>query len=156
MSYKKIKLLEYLDQCNKHVTRMLHAYEKISIFMPLNNKSYEQLTSDNIETIDQFLFRFSCLQDTMGENLFKAFLNLTGEETKNKTFLDILNRLEELDILEKTTWLELRELRNKAVHEYSQVTAEIIINLNLLYSKTHVINNIFKNLEKLSLKAINH
>ena len=86
---------------------------------------------------------------------FIAFLNLTCEETKNKTFLDILNRLEELNILEKTTWLELRELRNKAVHEYSQVTAEIIINLNLLYSKTHVINNIFKNLEKLSLKAIN-
>jgi len=49
--------------------------------------------------------------------LFSLWLELVGE--KQKTFLDNLNRLEKLGIIESTeTWLQLRGLRDQMVHEY--------------------------------------
>jgi len=35
------------------------------------------------------------------------------------TFLDILNRLEGLEIINKNRWLNLREVRNEIAYEYS-------------------------------------
>jgi hypothetical protein len=63
------------------------------MFMPLDAKRYQQLTDDEIEHIDQFLFRFAKLQDAMGEKLFLLILEFLKEEnTRNKPFIDILNR----------------------------------------------------------------
>ncbi len=36
------------------------------------------------ETIDAFIFRFSKMQDVMGEKLFPAILNVLGEEYRNR------------------------------------------------------------------------
>lgn len=69
-----------------------------------------RLTDDEIEHIDQFLFRFAKLQDAMGEKLFMLILEFLKEEhTRAKPFIDILNRLEQLGLLDdKNVWLELR------------------------------------------------
>ncbi|MCF6254130.1 MAG: hypothetical protein L3J38_05205 [Thiomicrorhabdus sp.] len=49
--------------------------------------------------------------------MFPLWLELVWE--KQKTFLDNLNRLEKLGIIESAeTWLQLRGLKNKMVHEY--------------------------------------
>ena len=42
-----------------------------------------------------------------------------GEETENKTFIDIFNKLEQLNIIEDyDKWLELRIVRNELSHDY--------------------------------------
>jgi hypothetical protein len=62
--------------------------------MPLDASRYQQLSDDEIEPIDQFLYRFTKLQDAMGEKLFLLILEFLKEEnTTNKPFIDILNRL---------------------------------------------------------------
>lgn len=76
------KLYYILYECNQHRKRMQSAYFKMNSFMPLDEKNYEDLSDDEIEHIDQFLFRFSKLQDTIGEKLFSVLLSLLGEKVK--------------------------------------------------------------------------
>ncbi len=59
--------------------RLNHAEAKMVLFMPLNADSYLTLSEDEIEHIDQFLFRFAKLQDTIGEKLIISILEYLQE-----------------------------------------------------------------------------
>lgn len=102
--------------------------------MPLTARSYEQLTDEEIGYIDQYLFRFAKLQDALGERLFKNLLIYLGEITENKSFIDIFNRLEQLNIIDDyDSWLELRAIRNELSHEYDDEVAENAVKINKIY-----------------------
>ena len=68
----------------------------------------------------------------MGAKLFKSVLLYEGENV-NKPFLDILNRLEVIDVISVDEWFEIRDLRNEIAHDYED-NDEIAINiLNTIY-----------------------
>ena len=117
----------------------------MSVFMPLDAKRYQQLTDGEIEHIDQFLFRFAKLQDAMGEKLFLLLLEFLKEEnTRNKPFIDILNRLEQLGILEdKNVWLELRKIRNNIAHQYEDEPQQAVEALNAIYAVKPILEEIY-------------
>ena len=56
--------------------------------MPLDTEQYNDLDGLQVSVIDQMIFRFSKLQDTMGEKLFPSILKLNGESVKKMTFID--------------------------------------------------------------------
>ena len=101
--------------------------------MPLSLESYQSLTDIERSFIDQLIFRLSKLQDTMGEKIFPFILIFSKEDVKKKTFVDVLNRLEELEIIDKTQWLKLREIRNNIAHEYSFNQHEVIESISMIY-----------------------
>lgn len=68
--------------------------------------------------MDQLLFRFIKLQDTVGERLIPATLSCLGELFEDWPMRDRLNRLEKLGYLDVDTWLAWREVRNRLAHEY--------------------------------------
>lgn len=113
--------------------------------MPLDENRYLQLMDDEIEHIDQFLYRFSKLQDTIGEKLFPLMLEFLKEEhVKNKPFIDVLNRLEQLGLLEdKNTWLELRKIRNNINHQYEDEAKQATEGLNAIYAAKPVLEKIY-------------
>ena len=114
MNTAKVKLEYTIKECDKHLLRLNSAHKKMGKFMPLTARSYEQLTDEEIGYIDQYLFRFAKLQDALGERLFKNLLIYLGEITENKSFIDIFNRLEQLNIIDDyDSWLELRAIRNE-------------------------------------------
>jgi hypothetical protein len=142
-----LKLLEAFAECARHSRWMLSAYHKVLPIFPLDINRYRILTDDEIEHIDQMVYRFSKLQDSMSERLFKSLLMFLEEEIKNKPFIDLLNRLEQLEILpSKDEWLRLRKLRNELSHEYSGEDEENIAVLNLLFDEIKIINNVFLSL----------
>jgi len=145
---KEIKesLNQKLYECNKHIEKLNIAKEYLKDIMPLSLDQYLKL--DNIQSsfIDQLNFRFTKLQDTIGESLFKKILILSKEDVKKMTFLDILNRLEGLELIDKNAWLNLRELRNEIAHEYSFNQDEIVDNLNLIYNKIDELIEIYQKL----------
>ena len=147
--FYKQKLLKIINECDKHLLRMQSASKKMSIFMPLSIKKYETLSEDEIEHIDQFLFRFSKLQDAMGQKLFKTLLLALDENIENLAFIDILNRLEKIAVLpDIAIWRELREYRNELSHNYdddAEITSKII---NNLYDKQEQIKIIYGNIKK--------
>lgn len=76
MSIEQIKIQKIINECDKHIKRMNNAYQKISPILPLNVEKYIVLSEDEIGYIDQYLFRFSKLQDTIEKRLFNAFVEL--------------------------------------------------------------------------------
>ena len=115
----KQTFIEKLHECNQHKKRLLIAKRYLSSVMSLNVKQYNTLDEVQMSFIDQMIYRFSKLQDTMGEKIFPAILMLFGEDVKKLTFIDRLNRLEELELLYKDEWMSLRKVRNEIAHEYS-------------------------------------
>lgn len=117
----------------------------MALFMPLDVNRYLQLTDDEVEHIDQFLFRFAKLQDGIGEKLFVAILEFLKEENlRSKPFIDILNRLEQLELLEdKNIWLELRKIRNSIAHQYEDEPKQATYALNSIYQMKATLESIY-------------
>jgi hypothetical protein len=139
------RIEKLLVQCDKHLARIKSAHSKMSAFMPLDAIKFQQLSDDEIEHIDQFLFRFAKLQDAIGEKLFVLLLEFLKEEnTKNKPFIDILNRLEQLGLLtDKNVWLELRKIRNNIAHQYEDEPQQAAEALNAIYLTQHTLEAIY-------------
>jgi len=113
------KLRETFETCEIHLNRLIFANSKVSKFLPLTLDSYSSLAEDTISFIDQFIYRFSKLQDTIGTRLFPFLLEALAEPTENKAFIDLLNRLERLGVIDSAqSWVELRKIRNDMAHEY--------------------------------------
>jgi hypothetical protein len=112
-----------------HLNRADNNYNKILKF-DLNSSIFED--SDKVDTIDAFIFRFTKLQDYLGDKFFKELLNALGEFKKNMPFIEILDRLEKLDIIKSSDkWLEYRQLRNSLTHEYPDEYEYFIENIKL-------------------------
>ncbi len=92
---KNLKLV--IQELDKHKEMLLYSKNKIERWGNIDENTLK--FAENLETIDSFIFRFCKMQDTMGEKLFPLTLEALGEEVRNKPFIDILNKLERLEIL---------------------------------------------------------
>jgi len=52
-------------ECRLHLDRLNHARRKLADRFPLSVEDWRQLDDDTIADLDQLLFRFGRLQDTM-------------------------------------------------------------------------------------------
>jgi hypothetical protein len=58
-----------------------------------------------------------------------------AEPVTDKAFIDILNRLEKLGILDSAfSWVQLRKIRNDIAHEYPASLIERIEGINFLFN----------------------
>lgn len=150
MSYDTREKLERIfRECDKHAERMNSAYAKASSLLPLNAAKYENLSDDEIEHIDQYLFRFSKLQDAMGKRLFKTLLLFLDEDVDEMPFVDILNLLEKLGLLSSVAeWRRLRSLRNELAHQYDDDPEEMSTALNHLFEQKTVIDSMYRRVKR--------
>lgn len=126
-------LLQTLDTCALHIKRMEFAKSRVDAFIPLNRDNYYSMDDETIGFLDQYIFRFSKLQDTIGALLFPQILDALAEPVTDKAFIDILNRLEKLGILDSAfSWVQLRKIRNDIAHEYPASLIERIEGINFL------------------------
>lgn len=87
---------------------------------------------EKIKTIDAFMFRFIKLQDFMGDKLFKFLLNSLGEYKDNMSLIDVLDKMERLDLInDGEQWLIFRKFMNKLTHEYPNNKQETINGIGL-------------------------
>ncbi|OQK15837.1 hypothetical protein AU255_16740 [Methyloprofundus sedimenti] len=84
------------------------------------------------EQIEAFTSRFCRLQDTIGDKLLPAWLEMLGE--KNSVTIDNLDKAERIGVLPSVEqWLELRQLRNQMIHEYIEDLAILADALQTAY-----------------------
>lgn len=127
------KLNETVAICDLHNQRMIFAWENIKKHFPLTEISLNQITPIEIALFDQLIYRFSKLQDSMGSRFFKQLLEALEEDTSGLPFIDILYKLEKLNILDDAKeWISLRQTRNTVSHEYPFFKEGQIEELNLL------------------------
>lgn len=145
------KLNEIFEVCALHLKRMQFARKKINLFIPLNTNNYYEMDDEIVGFLDQYIFRFSKLQDVMGARLFPTLLSFLAEPMNDRPFIDLLNRLERLGILDSTmNWIEIRRIRNDISHEYPTSLVERIEGINILIKHFETLENIVERCKKMT------
>jgi len=150
------RLKETVDAGDLHLKRMNYARDQLSDYFPLDVDSYNLLDAEQISFTDQLVFRFTKLQDLMGRKFFRLILESLEEDVENMAFIDMLSRLEKLNLLEDhQKWLELREVRNLMAHEYPLQQEIFVDDLNELYNRCDELAGIWESLKLFTLKRFN-
>ena len=155
LNIDKVRLDKYFHECDKHIQRIEEAYADISYKIPLSTKDYINLDKDSVQALDQYIFRFSKLQDTMGDKIFKLIFSLYSETNESIPFLDMLNQLEKLGYLYSSKeWITLRKIRNDIAHQYDDEPEESSQAINSIVIQKEIIINIYQNIKNKFYKEV--
>ena len=127
-------LSEMLKIAEIHEQRLCYAREDLSKFFPITKEKVTQLSREELYLIEFYTSRFSKLQDLMGQKIFTQFLKDLEEPTDEMSFIDKLNKLEKLNIINSVEeWKVMRQVRNHLAHEYPDKPELTADNLNKAY-----------------------
>lgn len=142
------RLRREFEVCDKHILRINEALGELQVALPMTVDSYAQLAAGQVRCLDQFIFRFSKLQDAMGAKIFRYLLEYLDEDVSALPMRDILNRMERyLFIPSADEWNYIRELRNEISHDYPLLEMDSVAILNELLSKVSVMLTIYEKLK---------
>lgn len=142
------RLRREFEVCDKHILRISEALEGLDVELPMSSVCYANLSVEQVRCIDQFIFRFSKLQDAMGAKIFRYILEYLDEDVTALPMRDILNRLERYLIIPSADeWTYIRELRNEISHDYPLLESDVVAVLNELLSKVEVLFGIYHKLK---------
>lgn len=100
--------------------------------------------------LDQLAYRYTKLQDTLGERCLPGLLLMTEEPIPpSATFAEKLQRLERLGAISSIAeWRELREIRNQIAHEYLDQPPLMAASLNRFVDATNRLLAEWKQVER--------
>ena len=111
--------------------------------------------ADCAEQMEAFVSRFGRMQDTMADKLFPRWLLALAETPGSQ--IETLNRAERLGVLTSTErWLEMRNLRNRLVHEYMTDAAKFAQDLLLAKEYSLVLMETFNRLRQDAKSRMGH
>jgi hypothetical protein len=149
------ELEQTLAICDLHHERMIFAFTSVKKYFPLTEFSFGQISPIELALFDQLIYRFSKLQDSMGSRLFKQLLDLLEEDISGLPFLDILFKMEKLNMIESAkAWIRLRQTRNTVSYEYPFYKEIQIEELNLLPEEVEKLAGIWLRLKEYALNRL--
>lgn len=127
-----LRLKDAWRECERNAYYLCQALVLLNPIMPLTAERFDQLTDEQIRELDQFILRFTKLQDAMGNHLLPSLLSYFQEPYEDRPMLDKLNRLEKLGFFyDVEKWQESRKIRNKFSHDYLDDSEKNAAQLNL-------------------------
>lgn len=110
----------HLEECGLHVSVMADALDEARKWLPFTAESVQDISKAQRRVLDQLAYRFTKLQDAVGQKVLPAILELAQEPiAPDATFAEKLNWLERMGVLPSAEeWKELRVARNAIAHEY--------------------------------------
>jgi hypothetical protein len=149
------KIRNTLAACDAHNARLNSALKKLSVLFPLSESTFSELSEDEVSYTDQLILRFLKLQDLIGKKLFLQTLLILQEDYSDRPILDILNRLEQLKIIDSAeNWIAFREVRNLITHDYPHLVGELIEGLNQLSLKVVELSMLYEKIKDYVMKRI--
>lgn len=116
------------------------AMADMASFHPFMPDFFNDIGKDNLRLIDHFIHRFAMLQDLMKAKLFDLVLESAQVQVKYPGFLDKLDTLERMNLLDKASdWEKLRDIRNNFAHEYPDKPGTMAKNLNEAFAGAHIL-----------------
>jgi hypothetical protein len=107
------------------------------------------------EQLEAFVSRFGRMQDTMADKLFPRWLLALAEVPGSQ--IETLNRAERLGVLTSTErWLEVRNIRNRLVHEYMTGPATFARDLVLAKEYSLMLIETFNRLRQDAMTRMGH
>ncbi len=115
----------YLNECRLHVSVLAEAMAEAHQWLPFDADSVQHITKEQLRILDQVAYRFTKLQDTMGQKVLPTILDLAQEPiAPDASFAEKLNWLERIGALPSAEqWKKLRTARNAIAHEYPDAPA---------------------------------
>lgn len=133
-----------LKENDSHLKRLSRSEALLKNFFPVSAEKMSQLTEEQIEHLDQFIYRFTKLQDSMATRLLPAMYAWLEDDPRPIPFLDILNRLEQLGLIENVEqWQFFRNLRNNLAHDYPESLDQTATTLNLLFKNIETLKSMY-------------
>lgn len=109
----------YLKIAQIHIERIRFALNKIAHLRPFIDISIATLSGEEVSFVELATSRFGKLQDLIGAKIFPLLLKIVREDQQRFTFIDRLNKLEQLNfITDAHAWLAMKDMRNHITHEY--------------------------------------
>jgi hypothetical protein len=134
-------LKNQIETTDTHSRIILKSLDHLKTMLPISADNLKIMPLSDLGIIEILLSRFSKLQDEIGKKIFPKMLILMGEDIQTSSFIDILHKLEKLDILsDKAFWEQMRDVRNNWIHVYPDRPEEIakVINGGAESAKTLV------------------
>lgn len=133
------ELREIVKIADIHVERIEMALRELSSLLPFDKEKVVSISTQNLLLTELLVNRFGKLQDVLGKKIVNEFLVTNGEFVDDLTMLDKINLLERLGVIESADlWMEMREARNHAAHEYPdhpEMTAQYLNKIVLFAPK---------------------
>jgi len=130
----KSERLKFLRRVvDKEIHHLNYSAQKI-FNKPFTVERAKQLNADEelAEQLEAFTSRFCRLQDTLGDKLLPAWLDILEE--KSTVAIDNLDKAEKIGVLPSVDlWLELRQLRNQMIHDYIEDLTILVDALQTAY-----------------------
>jgi len=135
------------DELDIHFRRIDMILPEVKSYLPFKNDDFEDI--EKIKAIDSFIYRFTKIQDKMGDKFFPSVLRELQEYKSSMALIDVLHKLERLELLENSDdWIDYRKLRNALTHEYPNNSQEVIEAINLSIEVYEKIKIIYKKMLK--------
>ncbi|MFA7238615.1 MAG: hypothetical protein WC091_00775 [Sulfuricellaceae bacterium] len=144
-----LRLQDAWRECERNVYHLCRALTSLDSILPMTGKRLEYLTDAQVQALDQFILRFTKLQDAMGGRLFPAILQYLQEQYEERPMLDKLNRLEKLGYIQSAeAWQNIRTARNKFAHDYPDDWEKNAALINVACEAAADMYNILAGIEK--------
>ena len=140
----RLKVEAALQEGDAHLRRLAGCTGKLSPAFPLSPATMAALDDPTIALLDQFIYRFTKLQDSIGTRLFPSLVSMITGSDDPRPFIDTLNQLEKIGVIPSTeTWQTLRVLRNNLAHDYPDGTEQCALTLNMLLAQWRQLEDMF-------------
>ena len=114
-----LRLQDAWRECEQNIYYLCSALTSLDPVLSMTAERFGHLTDTQVQAMDQFILRYTKLQDAMGGRLFPAILAYLQEPYEERPMLDKLNRLEKLGYLRSAEeWQKIRITRNRFAHDY--------------------------------------
>jgi len=141
------RLQYYFQEAHKHIGKIQKANEVLGEVMPVDLNVLESLTEQQQDKLDILAFRFSKLQDLLGDKIFGNILEYSGFNTE-QSFVRLLSELEREGILDLNQWISLRNARNRIAHEYPDDEKSLTSSINFIYEYSDYLIELTDRLER--------
>jgi hypothetical protein len=139
-----LRLQDAWRECERNTHFLFSAINMLEPCFPMTGDVFGTLTDDQIRSLDQFILRFTKLQDAMGSRLFPSILQYLQEPYEERPMVDKLNRLEKLEYINSSEqWQDIRNIRNKFTHDYPDDWER---NASLINIAHEVVSQMYSNL----------
>jgi len=134
-----------IKECESHVKRISRVVILLKDSFPISSEILKEEDDEIISHIDQLIYRFTKLQDSMGTRLLPSLYTYLENNDRPVPFLDILNRFEKLEVISSASeWQFFRNLRNNLAHDYPDSVDQTVNTLNVLYAEIEGMLNLFR------------
>jgi len=143
----KKRLTYYFNEAKNHIDKIEKANRVLDEIMPINITTLETLSEQQQDKLDILAFRFSKLQDLLGDKIFRNILEYSGFNVQ-QSFVKLLSELEKEGILDLNQWIELRNARNRIAHEYPDNEEILVGSINFIYEHSGYLIELTYRLER--------